>query len=627
MYAFKKQMKGGPGFFDNVDPLDFATRPVDKPRPMKVIVIGAGMSGIIAGIFFPRAIENLTLTIYEKNADLGGTWFENNYPGIACDIPSHAYSFTFEHNPEWSSYYAPGAEIEAYLKRVATKYDALKYMKFKKEVVSAEWNDQEGKWYVRLKDAETGQEFVDTADVVCSAVGILNQWKWPAIAGLQDFKGDMFHSAHYDPSYDLTGKRVALIGGGSSGIQILPKIQPKAAHVDHYMKGKTWIPPAGIGGEGLMERNGDPITPAADLERFKKNPEEYIEYRKQIENILHRPVEALYQNTEGMQVLWDFCKEHMKTKLAKKPEIYEQLVPDFPPGCRRLTPGPGYLEALVEDNVSFISTPIKQVYSDGIETDDGTKRPVDTIICATGFDGVYKVHFPVVGKGGAQLRDQWDDIPEAYLSMAPENMPNYFIFLGPNGGPGLGSAVPFLENEAKYMIKCIQKLQREWYKSMLPKREAIKSFGRYADRYFKPTIFAANCRAWWRHKNSPEGRLLAIWPGSQLHGSFVFENPRWEDFDFELRPEVKGELFEWLGNGLSRRQIEMEGTTEYLDSYVPVENPIEIAEEKRRKKEQEKREQGEKERLRFEEENARNRDLEQERATTAVFLQQQVSAN
>lgn len=211
------------------------------------------------------------------------------------------------------------------------------------------------------------------------------------------------------------------------------------------------------------------ITPAKDLERFKKSPQEYLEYRKGIENILHRPVEALYQNTEGMEILWRFCEEHMRTKLAKKPEIYEQLVPDFPPGCRRLTPGPGYLEALVEDNVSFISTGIQQVNENGIVTTDGTSRQVDTIICATGFNGVYKVHFPVIGKDKASLREQWEEIPEAYLSMAPENMPNYFLFLGPNGGPGLGSAVPFLENEAKYMIKCIQKLQREWYKSMCPK--------------------------------------------------------------------------------------------------------------------------------------------------------------
>ncbi|KAH8772069.1 cyclohexanone monooxygenase [Hyaloscypha sp. PMI_1271] len=582
MYAFKKQM-GGPGFFDNVREDDFPSRPVDQNRPMKVIVLGAGMSGIIAGILFPRAIENLQLTIYEKNPDIGGTWFENNYPGIACDIPAHAYSFTFEGNPEWSSYYAPGAEIEAYLKRVTTKYDAYKYVKFKHMVTKCEWNDFEGKWHVHVEKVDTGETFVDAADVVCSAVGILNHWKWPKIPGLLDFKGKLFHSAAYDTSYDYSGKRIALIGGGSSGIQILPQIQPKAAHVDHYMKGRTWIPPAGIGGEGLMSRGMDPKTPAEDLARFKKDPKEYLEYRRMVENILHRPVEALYQDTAGAQVLWDMCRDHMKAKLAKKPEIFEQLVPEFPPGCRRLTPGPGYLEALVEDNVNFISTGIKQVYSNGIKTNDGKFREVDMIICATGFDGVYKQHFPVIGKEGVNLQDLWEVIPEAYLSMAPSHMPNYYCFLGPNGGPGLGSALPFLENEGKYMIKVIQKIQREWIKSMVVKDEVIQSFGEYADRYFKPTIFAAQCNAWWKHRGSPAGRLLAIWPGSQLHGSYVFENPRWEDFNYELRAELNSNPLDWLGNGLTKGQLCGEHTTDYLDSaFVPVENPIEV--EKERKK-------------------------------------------
>ncbi|KAM5341974.1 hypothetical protein ACJ41O_015005 [Fusarium nematophilum] len=574
MYAFKKQMGAGP-FFDNLHDSHFPSRPVDKNRPMKVIVIGAGMSGIIAGIFMPRAIENLELTIYDKNADLGGTWFENVYPGIACDIPSHAYSFTFEGNPQWSSYYAPGAEIEAYLKRISDKYDATKFMKFKHEARRADWHSDKGKWRVEFQNLDTGETIVDTADVLCSAVGILNQWKWPDIPGLLDFKGKLVHSAHYDPSYDYTGKRVALIGGGSSGIQILPQIQKKASHIDHYMKGRTWIPPAGIGGEALLARGGDPRTPAEDLERFKKNPDEYIAYRRTIDNILHRPVEALYQDTEGTAVFTEMCKEHMKVKLAKKPEIYDQLVPDFPPGCRRLTPGPGYLEALVEDNVDFISTRIKKVHPTGIETTDGEFREVDMIICATGFDGIYKQHFPVIGQNGTNLQDIFKELPEAYLSMQPRDMPNYYCILGPNGGAGLGSAVPFLENATKYIIKVIQKMQREWIKSMLPKPEMIKYFGKYADRYFKPTIFAANCNAWWRLKGN-DTRLLAIWPGSQLHGSYILENPRWEDYTYEYMPELKGNPFDWFGNGLTQGQIDGEDTTAYLDkAAVPVENPLE----------------------------------------------------
>ncbi|KAH6986625.1 cyclohexanone monooxygenase [Ilyonectria destructans] len=579
---------GGGKFFDLVHEADFPTRPIDRNRPMKIIVIGAGMSGIIAGIFFPRAIENLELAIYEKNADIGGTWFENVYPGIACDIPSHAYSFTFEGNPEWSSYYASGAEIEGYLRRITNKYDAYKYMKFKHMARKAEWNDEEGKWYVEFENLDTGETVSDTADVLCSAVGILNQWKWPSIPNLLDFKGKLAHSADYDPTYDYAGRRIALIGGGSSGIQILPQIQKKASHVDHYMKGRTWIPPAGIGGEGLIRRGGDPVTPVEDLARFRKNPEEYIAYRRTIENILHRPVEALYQNTQGTEKFMAMCQAHMKAKLAKKPEIYDQLVPSFPPGCRRLTPGPGYLEALVEDNVDFISTGIKKVHPTGIETYDGKFREVDMIICATGFDGVYKQHFPVIGKNSVNLQDVFAELPEAYISMAPRDMPNYYCFLGPNGGPGLGSAVPFLENEAKYMIKVIQKIQQQWIKSMVPKPKLVKAFGQYADRYFKPTVFAAQCNAWWRHKESDTGRLLAIWPGSQLHGSYVFENPRWEDYIYELRPELNDNPLDWFGNGLTQGQIDGDDMTSYLDSsYVPVENPIELKRKKRQQFEEE----------------------------------------
>ncbi|OAL43037.1 FAD/NAD(P)-binding domain-containing protein [Pyrenochaeta sp. DS3sAY3a] len=578
----------GLGFFTQAHADDFATRPVDTPRPIRVIVLGAGMSGILASILFPRGIENLNLVIYEKNPDLGGTWYENKYPGIACDIPSHAYQFTFASNPEWSSYYAPGSEIHAYLKAVTKKYDGTKYMRFNRKVLKAEWDDMAGKWHVHVKNTETGEEFVDTADVVCSAVGILNAWKFPNIPGLEDFKGRLIHSASYDPSVDLTGERVALIGAGSTGIQILPKIQPQAKVVDHYVRSRTWIPPAGIGGEGLMDRGGDPLTPLADLEKFRKDPKAYLEYRRFVENILHRPVEALYQNTDGAQVLKDICTQHMKAKLAKKPEVFKKLLPEFPPGCKRLTPGPGYLEALVEDNVNFISTKIRRVYDGGIETEDGTRRGVDVIICATGFDGVYKQHFPVLGKNGTNLQDLWADIPEAYLSMAPRQMPNYYCFLGPNGGPGLGSACPFLENEARYMVKVIQKIQREYIKSMTAKESAIVAFGKYADRYFNPTIFAATCNAWWKHKGDPNGRLLAIWPGSQLHGSYVFANPRWEDYEYEIRDELKGNPLEWLGNGLTKGQLVGEHTTDYLDTAeldVPVINPLEVEQNKLKEEE------------------------------------------
>ncbi|UPK95264.1 hypothetical protein LCI18_006199 [Fusarium solani-melongenae] len=549
--------------FDPRDPTNFSRRAVDHLRPIKVIVIGAGMSGIIAGIFFPRNIENLELTIYDKNPDLGGTWYESRYPGVACDVPSHAYQFTFEGNPKWSRYWAKGPEIQDYLKSVATKYGADKYMKFNHNADKAVWDQKEGKWTVTFTRTDTSEVVTDSADVLIQAVGALNKWKMPEIKGLYDFKGPLMHSAHYDTSFDPTGKRIALIGGGSSGIQILPQIQPIAQRVDHYMKGKTWIPPFGLGAQGVMDRNGEPDTPQRELDEWK-DPEKYLEYRRNIETSLHEASDVIYRDTPNALGFQKMCEDHMRAKLAKRPYIFEALRPSFAPACRRLTPGPGYLEALVEDNVDFISTQIQEVVEDGIITQDGKKREVDAIICATGFAG-YRQHFPVIGKNGVNLQHQWDnDIPESYVGLVPENMPNFFVFLGPNGGPGVGSTVPFLENGAKYMIQCIQKLQREWYKSMTAKRTAVKDFGRYTDEYLEPTVFNSTCNAWWRHKGN--GRILALWPGSALHGMYVWSHPRWEDYDYELKDEQKGNPFKWLGNGYVRAQVEGKKTTGYLDN-------------------------------------------------------------
>ncbi|CRG92376.1 Putative sterigmatocystin biosynthesis monooxygenase stcW [Talaromyces islandicus] len=551
------------GFFDNMNPSDLQTRTINDVRPIKVIVFGAGLSGILASILLPRAIEKLELVIYEKNAAIGGTWLENVYPGVACDIPSHSYQFSFENNPGWSSYYAPGPEIQAYLMRTTEKYDGYRYMKFQHKVHKAVWDDEEGKWHVNVLDIVTGNPFTDTADVVISATGLLNQWRYPDIPGLQSFKGKLVHSAGYDTSYDHRGKRVALIGGGSSGIQILPTIQPTVEKVDYYMRSQTWIPPVGFGAEGLAEQNGSVFTPPDYLEKFKNDPAAYLDFRRRIEDVMNMPSEALYQNTDAMKLAMEATRDHMKTKLAKKPEIIEALVPDFAVGCRRLTPGPGYLEALGEENVNFIPTPIQEVVEDGLITEDGKRREVDMIICATGFQEVHKVHFPVIGKNGINLQDIWDDFPEAYLSIAPAHIPNYYCLLGPNGGAAQGSNVIFLENGVRYVIKIVQKIQREYIKSITPKTEMVKAFRKYADRFFQPTVFSDSCR---------------MWPGSSLHGSAAIGNPRWEDFEYELRPELKGNPLSWFGNGFTKEQITPGAfTTPYLDpdvAYVPVENPL-----------------------------------------------------
>ncbi|KAH6988256.1 cyclohexanone monooxygenase [Ilyonectria sp. MPI-CAGE-AT-0026] len=549
----------------------FSERPVDTHRPIKVIVIGAGFSGIAAGVMMPRNIPNLELTIYDKNPELGGTWYENRYPGLACDVPAHAFQYTFENNSQWSSYYAPGPEFLDYLRGVSKKYGVNKYMKLDHLVKQARWNDCYAKWEVELVNTKTGENFWDTCDVLCPAVGIFNKWKWPDIEGLHDFRGKLMHSADYDTTYDLTNKNVALIGAGASGLQILPKIQPVAKQVFHYVRSRTWVLPGGIGQGVLASQGGNRkskyLTKPEDLQRFRENPDEYRKYRHHVEHTLHRPLTFLKEGSLESKSMMEMTSKYMEKMLPNKPEAFKALVPAFPVGCRRPTPGPGYLEALNQENVLFFPGKIQRFYPSGVETANGEKHEVDAIICATGFDGLYRQHFPVYGKDGVNLQDLFNNGPQAYLSICPAKMPNYFIFLGPNGGPGIGSAIGFMESQVKFTIKAIRKIQREWLKSMVIKSSLISDFRNYADRYFKPLVFANQCNTWWKFPPyAPDGKLIAIWPGSQLHGNYILDDPRWEDFEYEMREELAGNPLSWFGNGFIGAQFTGKRTTDYLDA-------------------------------------------------------------
>ncbi|KAL2421667.1 FAD-binding monooxygenase tazF [Exophiala dermatitidis] len=453
----------------NTNPL--YDRPIDANRKIKVVCIGAGYSGILSAIRFPQYIDNLDFVVYEKNDDIGGT----------C-------------NPEWSRFYATGGEIQNYLKDVAWKYDVEKYVRFRHYFQRAEWDEKNQQWRIELKNLDTNKIVVDKADVLLKGTGLLNTWKWPDIPGLHDFKGPYMHSARWDTSFDWTDKRVALIGAGSSGIQILPQIQPKAKKVIHFMKGKTWISPVGYGAEEGGETQEVDI-PEEQRKFYRENPKQYQEYRHKIEGAMNKSQLVTFRGTEIQNLFWKMSDESMKEKLKKKPWIYESLRPNYPPGCRRLTPGPGYLEALVEDNVEFIGTGISKVTETGLLDQDGKFHEVDAIIYATGFDYSFNsASTPFVGRGGITLEEAWTPYPEAYLSLCSPKMPNLFFFLGPNGGPGAGSFIAMLEYTVEYIIKCVKKLQREYIASMEVTEEANKAFSEHVDRYFAKTIFTYKVR-------------------------------------------------------------------------------------------------------------------------------------
>lgn len=242
----------------------------------------------------------------------------------------------------------------------------------------------------------------------------------------------------------------------------------------------------------------------------------------------------------------------MKTRLAKKPQIVDALTPSFAVGCRRLTPGPGYLEALVEDNVDFISEKIANINPSGIELESGKQIDLDVLVCATGFDAAAPPT-GIIGREGMSLEQRFKPFPETYISIAVDHFPNYFMMLGPNAGIGTGSLTMILETQGDYIVKCIRKLQKEDYLSMEPKATRVRDFSEFVDEYFKKTVYMDECNSWYRNDGGKGNRIAGLWPGSTLHAIETFRSPRWEDFEYEAL--YKNQL-RWIGNGWSVTQME-----------------------------------------------------------------------
>ncbi|RAL04884.1 flavin-containing monooxygenase [Aspergillus ibericus CBS 121593] len=551
-------------------------RAVDKPRPLKVIYIGAGISGILAAIKFHQAVPNLDLTIYEKNPELGGTWYENNYPGCACDVPSHSYQLSFESWTGWSHFFSGADEILEYWKRVAHKYDVRKDIKFENRCVGARWNDAVGKWFVQILDETdpNGRTFEDSADVLMTGTGMLNEWRWPAIPGLHKFKGKVLHSASWDRRYDTGGKRVAVIGAGSSGIQIVPALVDKVEQMDHYVRGKTWISNQ-HGGDRLASRTdgkGGNFTYTDEEKRaWQADPVSYIQYRKELE----LEMQTLYAKSQKGSDLQKLAKINyqadMKRRLKERPDLFTELLPDFPPLCKRLTPGPGYLEALTSPKVNVITAPITAIDETSVITACGTHRTVDVIVCATGFH--IGSGFPIIGRDGVNLREKYSQRARSYLGLATDGFPNFFQSLGPNSFQGAGNLLIMLEQVHTYVGQVLSRMAYDNIGLVEPKKTQVDAFTKLCEDYFQRTVYSEDCASW--YKTSPlgasdeernRGRVTALWPGSSLHYIKTLEKVRWEDF--ALQP-YDGNIFGWFGNGWTvaeqQQQIDAAAITSYLD--------------------------------------------------------------
>ncbi|KAE8153095.1 hypothetical protein BDV25DRAFT_137165 [Aspergillus avenaceus] len=537
--------------------------PVDDFRDIKVGIIGAGIGGITAGVLLPAKVPGLDLRIYDKNSDAGGTWYENTYPGVRCDIPAHVYQSGFAPNTQWSEEFAQGAEIRDYWQSVARKYQVYKYIRFQHKVEQAVWVPELGKWRVTIQDVGIGRVYEEYLDVVINAIGHFNAWQLPDYPGINEYQGTLFHSSHWAHGVELHGKRIALIGNGASGLQVLPSIQPIAQHVDHYARNRTWIADS-FGTTGVRRLEPNLFSPD-QLESFK-DPEAYMRYRRSVEQGYFSRFGAIFKDSPENREQRENWTQLMLKRITEKPDLAEKILPDFPPNCRRATPGPGYLEALSKDNVNYIQTPIQRFTPTGIVTTDGVERPVDVVICATGANVDHAPPFPIVADG-IDLKKAWKHdglwgFPYNYLGLATPGFPNLLWIGGPHATGHSGSVPNSMENAATYIAKVLRKLRSHGIKAMAPSKPATDDFVEYSDTFYPRTVWTANddstpgqknCRSWY-NGGRPGGRIHGLFPGSAAQVNFIRREPRWEDWDYTYT-NPSGNRFAFFGNGWTKREL------------------------------------------------------------------------
>ncbi|PMD35399.1 flavin-binding monooxygenase-like protein [Hyaloscypha variabilis F] len=526
-----------------------------RNRRLKVLTIGAGVSGIMMAYQIQKQCQNVEHVIYEKNEDIGGTWLENRYPGCACDVPSHAYTFNFALNPDWPRYASHSQDIWKYLDKVCETFDLRKYMTFNTEIIGCYWNEDTGQWTVKLRQNTPGsppKEFEEKCDLLLHATGILNNFKWPEIEGLEKFKGKVVHTARWPKDYQKEqwkNESIAIIGSGASSIQTLPNMQPFVKHIDVYVRTAIWfISIAGNNGAGEIYTD-------EQREQFRADTKELVKHAKYLETEINALWSLFFTDSEVQKEAQKTFKNRM-AEFIRDERLLKGFTPKFSIGCRRITPGDPYMRAIQESNVDVHFSAVNKITEDSVIDTEGNEKKVDTIVCATGFDVSYKPRFPIVGQHGVELGDKWKVCPESYLGLAVPDMPNFLTFIGPTWPVENGSVMGPLAYVGNYAVKIIKKMQNEFIRSITPKQDITDLFNEHTQEFIKQTVWSGSCRAW--YKNNETGRVNAVFPGSSLHYCQVIEEPRYEDYNITY--QSKHNPWEFLGLGFT-----MEERTEGAD--------------------------------------------------------------
>ena len=459
------------------------------------IIVGAGFSGLCMAIRLKQAGMN-NFVILERNHHIGGTWYDNSYPGAACDVESHLYSYSFEPNPDWSRQFSPQEEILRYMDHCVDKYGLAPHIRLNMNITKSVFDEKTGTWTVT---AASGETFTGRILLTCS--GGLSEPAFPDIKGLDTFKGKLFHTARWDKSFDPKGKSVAVIGTGASAIQVVPAIVSQVKHLDLFQRTAPWILP----------------KKDKDISSFRRTMYKYLPFTRK----LYRT--RLYWRNELMAIGFvvnpgilkfggKLVIHHLNSSI-KNEELRKKLTPHFVLGCKRILLSNEYYPAIEQPNLSLITEGIQEVNAKGILTKDGVQHDTDAIILATGFQAAEGVlRYDVKGKGGIDLNDTWNTTgAEAYLGTSISGFPNMFIVVGPNTGLGHSSMILMIEAQVHYIMEALKTMKQKGAKYTDVKKEVEKEYNNEIQIKLAKSVWqSGGCMSWYQTKS---GKNVTLWPG------------------------------------------------------------------------------------------------------------------
>ena len=474
-----------------------------KPR---ICIIGAGMSGILMGIRLKEAgFEEFT--IYEKAASVGGTWRENTYPGLACDVASFVYCYSFEPNPNWTHRFSPGYEIREYFEMVAEKYGVTDHISFNREVSSARHDGDQ--WRLETKDGGK-----DVADVLVSACGPLHQPRYPDIEGLDGFNGDCFHSARWDHNVELAGKKIGVVGTGSSAAQMMAPLAKVADRVHMFQRTPQWV-------VSVPNKRYSKLQKRL-MRRFRF----LCEFMRWRYRMLYKmfAVAVIKDGWQRRLIGWQ-CRRNLKT--VKDEGLRRKLTPDYQPMCKRLVVSADFYPTLEKKNVELVTAAIDRVDPRGVVTEDGVLRELDVLVLATGFNVHALGVEGLIGQHGRSLRESWDAGTRAYRTLAVPGFPNFFMLIGPNSPVGNISLIEIAETQTDYVTQCIRMFHEGRFATLTPKEEVTRKFNESLVAAMKDTVWVSGCQSWYLDKDGVPATWA--WTAERFHQDL--REPDLNEFD------------------------------------------------------------------------------------------------